>query len=114
MGLSEKERATGALYYRRTDGFPHPGENRHYEPRWGLAHSSPGDLLDAKKRCPPRVRPRITTGAGPSGAPRVAALFYSLMESAKLAEVVPRAYLGEAARRALWNPGTVTPPRDLK
>ena len=45
---------------------------------------------------------------------RVAALFYSLIESAKLAGVEPRAYLGEAARRAIRDPGTVTPPRDLK
>ena len=28
--------------------------------------------------------------------------------------VEPRAYLGEAARRAIRNPGTVTLPRDLK
>ena len=43
-----------------------------------------------------------------------AALFYSLIESAKLAGVEPRAYLGEAARRAIRNPGTVTLPRDFK
>jgi hypothetical protein len=45
---------------------------------------------------------------------RVAALFYSLIESAKLAGVEPRAYLGQAARRAIRNPGTVTLVRDLK
>jgi hypothetical protein len=45
---------------------------------------------------------------------RVAALFYSLIESAKLAEVEPRAYLGQAARRVIWNPGTVTLARDVK
>ncbi len=45
---------------------------------------------------------------------RVAALFYSLIESAKLAGVEPRAYLGEATRRAVRNPGTVTLARDLK
>jgi transposase len=45
---------------------------------------------------------------------RVAALFYSLIESAKLCGVEPRAYLGEAARRAIRNPGTVTLARDLK
>jgi transposase len=45
---------------------------------------------------------------------RVAALFYSLIESAKLAGVEPRAYLGEAARRAIRSPGTVTLARDLK
>ena len=45
---------------------------------------------------------------------RVAALLYSLIESAKLAGVEPRAYLAEAARRAIRNPGTVTLPRDFK
>ncbi len=47
-------------------------------------------------------------------ATRVAALFYSLIESAKLCGVEPRAYLGEAARRAIRNSGTVTLPRALK
>jgi hypothetical protein len=45
---------------------------------------------------------------------RVAALFYSLIESAKLAEVEPRAYLGQAARRAIRNPRTITLARDIK
>ena len=45
---------------------------------------------------------------------RVAAVFYSLIESAKLAGVVPRAYLGQAARWAMRNPGTITLARDLK
>ncbi len=45
---------------------------------------------------------------------RVAALLYSLIESAKLAGVEPRAYLAKAARRAIRNPGTVTLARDLK
>jgi hypothetical protein len=45
---------------------------------------------------------------------RVAALFYSLIESAKQAGVEPRAYLGQAAQRAIRNPGTVTLARDLK
>lgn len=44
---------------------------------------------------------------------QVAALFYSLVESAKLADVEPAAYLAEAARRAIANPGTATLPRDL-
>ncbi len=44
----------------------------------------------------------------------MAALLYSLIESAKLAGVEPRAYLGKAARRAIRNPGTVTLVRDLK
>ena len=44
---------------------------------------------------------------------RAAALFYSLIESAKLVSVEPAAYLAEAARRAIANPGTVTLPSDL-
>jgi len=44
---------------------------------------------------------------------RVAALFYTLIESAKLAGVEPAGYLAEATRRAIDNPGTVTLPRDL-
>lgn len=43
----------------------------------------------------------------------VAALFYSLLESAKLAGLEPDRYLAEATRRAIANPGTVTLPRDL-
>ena len=45
---------------------------------------------------------------------RLATLLYSLIESAKLAGVEPRAYLGEAARQAIRNPGTVTLARDFK
>jgi transposase len=45
---------------------------------------------------------------------RVAALFYSLLESAKLAGVDPAAYLAQAMRRAIANPGTVTLPMDLR
>ena len=45
---------------------------------------------------------------------RVAALLYSLIESVKLCGVEPRAYLREAALRAVRNPGSVTLARDLK
>jgi hypothetical protein len=44
----------------------------------------------------------------------VEALLYSLIESAKLAGVEPRAYLGEAARQAIRCPGAVTLARDFK
>ena len=44
----------------------------------------------------------------------VAALFDSLIESAKLCGVAPRADLREARLRAVRNPGSVTHPRDLK
>ena len=43
----------------------------------------------------------------------VAAIFYSLFESAKLAGINPKAYVLEVARRALHNPGAVTLPQDL-
>ena len=46
--------------------------------------------------------------------PRVAALLYSLIESAKLAGAEPRAYLSEAAHRVIRNPGTVTLARGFK
>jgi transposase len=42
-----------------------------------------------------------------------AALFYSLIESAKLAGLEPAAYLSEATRRAIADPGTVTLPAAL-
>ena len=44
----------------------------------------------------------------------MAAVFYSLIESAKLCGVEPRVYLRETTRRAVRNPGTVTLARDLK
>lgn len=44
---------------------------------------------------------------------RVAALFYTLIESAKLVGVEPAAYLAEATRRAIATAGAVTLPRDL-
>jgi len=44
---------------------------------------------------------------------KVAALFYTLFESAKLAGVDPHAYVLEAAKRAIRTPGAVTLPHDL-
>ena len=43
----------------------------------------------------------------------VAALYYSLVESAKLTGIDPGTYLEEAARRAIANPGTATLPHEL-
>jgi hypothetical protein len=43
----------------------------------------------------------------------VAGLFYTLLESGKLAGVEPAACLAAATRRAIATPGTVTPPREL-
>jgi transposase len=45
---------------------------------------------------------------------QVAALFYSLCETAKLAGVEPRAYLLRATEAALSKPGTVTLPHDQR
>jgi hypothetical protein len=44
----------------------------------------------------------------------VAALFYSLLESAKLAGVEPKLYLLTATRAALRDRNTVTLPHDLR
>ncbi len=43
----------------------------------------------------------------------VAALLYTMMETAKLSGIDPRTYLREAATRAIKNPGTITLPSDL-
>jgi transposase len=53
-------------------------------------------------------------GAWLARGTRIAALFYSLIESAKLCRVEPRAYLREAVVRAVRNPGTATFARDRK
>ena len=45
---------------------------------------------------------------------RVAALCYTLLESAKLTGIEQATYLAEATRRAIATPGTVTLPRDLR
>jgi hypothetical protein len=42
----------------------------------------------------------------------IAALYYSLLESAKLADVEPKLYLLTATRAALADPKVVTLPRD--
>jgi hypothetical protein len=67
-----------------------------------------------ESRCAGRVPREWRHGIGPRRATRVAALFYSLIESAKLCGVEPRAYLGEAARQAIRCPGAVTLARDFK
>ena len=56
---------------------------------------------------------RTINGSRSERGTRVAALFYTLIESAKLAGVEPAGYLAEATRRAIANPGTVTLPRNL-
>ncbi len=58
--------------------------------------------------------PSTVRAASAERGTRVAALCYSLIESAKLWGVEPRAYLREVTLRAVRNPGTVTLARDLK
>jgi transposase len=43
----------------------------------------------------------------------VAALFYTLFETAKLSGIDPRAYIALAAKRAITDHGAVTLPSDL-
>ena len=43
----------------------------------------------------------------------VAALFYTMTETAKLSGIDARAYLREAATRAIKDPGTITLPSDM-
>ena len=43
----------------------------------------------------------------------LAAILYTMTETAKLSGVDPRTYLREAATRAITTPGTVTLPSDL-
>ena len=53
-------------------------------------------------------------GDRPRWRSQVVALFYSPIESAKLAGVEPRAYPREASLRAVQDPRTVPLARDLK
>ena len=43
----------------------------------------------------------------------VAAIFYTLFETAKLSQVDPRTYVTQAAKRAITEPDAVTLPADL-
>jgi hypothetical protein len=69
-----------------------------------------------EERCnairPLYLKPVDVTGPERRGQ-TVAALFYSLIESAKLCGVDPKAYLLTAARAALANRSAVTLPHDL-
>ena len=61
---------------------------------------------------PPTIVERLPTVEAQRGT-EVAALFYSLIESAKLCGVEPKAYLLQATHVALETPGTVTLPHAL-
>ena len=80
--------------------------------RLGDAARAIDDHVQSWRRAPERMRDWELTAAG--RGTWVAAFFYSLIESAKLCGVEPRAYLREAALRAVRNPGTVTLARELK
>jgi len=56
---------------------------------------------------------RITMGSRSKRGTEVAALFYSLIESAKLCGVDPKAHLLAAARAALADRTAVALPHDL-
>jgi hypothetical protein len=78
---------------------------KHIAPRSRLRRRSEGTGSDTGRK--------NHYGSKSQRGTEVAALFYSLLESAKLAGVDPAAYLAEATRRAIANPGTVTLPTDL-
>ena len=81
--------------------------------REGQTHPrTPRELEAGRTEEPEMVE--LEDGSRPEQATRVAALSCSLIESAKLAGVEPRAHPREATRRAVRNPGTATLARDLK
>ena len=61
-----------------------------------------------------QVRIKCPDGSRCERGTEVAALFYSLLESAKLAGVEPKLYLLTATRAALANRQAVTLPHDLR
>ncbi len=67
-----------------------------------------------ESRCVGRLRRELRHGSQAECGTPAAALLDSLLESAKLCGIEPRAYLGEATLRAVRNPGTATLARDLK
>ncbi len=79
------------------------------------AHLLPLDTTSVERAlCGVAVGRKNHYGSRSKRGTRTAALFYSLIESAKLCGVEPRAYLREATLRAVRNPGTATLARDLK
>lgn len=60
---------------------------------------------------PPAMGRRVHFGSKSKRGTEVAALFYSLIETAKLCGVDPGTYLREAALAAITTPGTVTLPK---
>jgi hypothetical protein len=61
--------------------------------------------MRASERSRKRRNQKKHCGSRSEQGTRVAALFYSLIKPAKLSDVEPSAYLGEAAGRAIPDPG---------
>ena len=70
-------------------------------------------VRSARLRGVPLVR-KNHYGSRSGRGTRVAALFYSLIESAKLSDVEPHAYLREITLRAVRKPGIATLAREFK
>jgi hypothetical protein len=68
-------------------------------------------LTTLKTHRRPGGRPKNYYGSRSSRGCEVAALFYSLIETAKLCGVEPKIYLLRATSRALDHPGAVTLPK---
>ncbi len=98
---------------RRTDGFPHVCKKRHDAPV-GRGAQRPRRSPRGQEARPATRASKNHYGSRSERGTRTAALFYSLIESAKLCGVEPRAYLREATLRAVRRPGTVTLARELK
>ena len=93
-------------------GIAYPPPQLCNAPRLSLAVPTQGDRHAFVKSL--RWVPIAGFSQEEMGSTPVAAFIYSLIESAKLYGVEPRAYLRDATPRAVRNPGTVTLARDLK
>jgi len=93
---------------------------------WHREYCVSGNLGPDVSRCLVPIRSRLASrGSSPSPGKKnhygsrskrgteVAAIFYTLFETANLSGFNPRGYVLEAARRAVRRPGAVTLPSDL-
>jgi transposase len=79
----------------------------------GLTRFLDDPLISLDNNATERGMRAVAVGRKNHYGTRVAASFYSLIESAKMVGVEPAAYLREATHRALHQPGTVTLPSDI-
>ena len=84
------------------------------QPPWACIHLSGGTSSVELALRGVAVGRKNHYGSRSERGTRVAALFYSLIESAKLCGVEPRGYLREATLRAVRNTGAATLARDLR